>query len=571
MTKLAYLDCPTGIAGDMCLGALIDAGVPLDYLATQLDRLGMTGEYQLVARLVHRNGQQATKVEVELIGQASPGGQPSRSTANRTQGADSDTDPAQPSQPIEDRPPYHHNEAAGDAPTDPRHDGMHTHAHHAHSHAHTQSHSHAGSQTHGQAHSHAHSHAHSDTHSHVHDLPSEHPHPSHHGIHPDPNAVTVPGRATHSHGTATRHLPEIEQMIQGAGLPDRVTAWSLAVFRQLAVAEGAVHGIPADQVHFHEVGAVDAIVDIVGTCLGLDWLGIEALYCSALPTGGGTVRAAHGRLPVPVPAVLKLLQLRPVPIYHNGIDRELVTPTGAAIATTLAQQFGPPPAMTLEKIGLGAGSIDLTLPNILRLWIGTSADSISPSPRHSRAEPGVSHPSTPLVGRVGAAEPLTAKSSLAKPDALRPQTVSILETQIDDLNPQAIGYVLEELLTAGALDVFTQAIGMKKSRPGILLTVVCLPETVPICEAILFRETTTLGIRHSTQQRTILNRAIQTVQTAYGAVRVKVAWRGDRSPTTMINIQPEYEDCAHIARQHHLPWRTVHQMALQTWYTEQSR
>lgn len=258
MAKVAYFDCPTGIAGDMCLGALVDMGVPLNYLTDHLDRLGIKGEYHLRAEPMLHNGQQATKVHVDLL-----------------------------------------------------HD-----------------------------HSHSHDHDHDHNHSHDHD---------------------------HSH---TRYLPEIEQMILGAALPDRATTWSLAVFRALAAAEGAVHGIAPEEVHFHEVGAIDAIVDIVGTCLGLDWLGIERIYCGPLPTGGGTVWAAHGCLPVPVPAVLKLFQMREVQLYHNGIDRELVTPTGAALVTTLAHKFGPTPAMTLKKIGLGAGTISLPIPNILRLWVG---------------------------------------------------------------------------------------------------------------------------------------------------------------------------------------------------------
>jgi pyridinium-3,5-bisthiocarboxylic acid mononucleotide nickel chelatase len=284
MAKVAYFDCPTGIAGDMCLGALVDIGLPLDYLVAHLDRLGIQGEYNLRAEPMQHNGQQATKVHVDLL-------------------------------------------------RDHTHDHKHDHSHESHSHSHSEAHSHSKSETH--------SHSKSETHSH----------------------------STHSHGP-TRHLPEIERMILGADLPDRAAAWSLAVFRSLAKAEGAVHGIAPEQVHFHEVGAIDAIVDIVGTCLGLDWLGIERIYCGPLPTGGGTVWAAHGRLPVPVPAVLKLLEMRQVQLYHNGIDRELVTPTGAAIVTTLAHHFGPTPAMTLEKIGLGAGTISLPIPNILRLWIG---------------------------------------------------------------------------------------------------------------------------------------------------------------------------------------------------------
>ncbi len=403
MTKLAYLECPTGIAGDMCLGAIADAGVPLEYLIEKLSGLGIEQEYQLRAESVHRNGQLATKVHVDLASN------------------------------------NHHHE---------------------------------------------------------------------------------------------RHLSEIERLITAAKLPPRAETWSLAVFRQLAAAEGAVHGISPEQVHFHEVGAVDAIVDIVGTCLGLDWLGIEQLYCSALPTGGGTTRAAHGILSVPVPAVLKLWQMRGTPVYSNGIDQELVTPTGAAIATTLATNFGSPPAMTLQRVGLGAGSRDLPIPNILRLWLGESSEEDSESPTQS-----------PFL-----------------------ETISVLETQIDDLSPQVISYVFEALFTAGAVDVFTQPIGMKKSRPGILLTVICHPDQLSSCEAVLFRETSTLGIRHSIQQRAILQREIQQVETKYGVVRVKVAWMGAEKVIT--NIQPEYEDCAELARQHNIPWREVHRLALSTWYTK---
>ena len=412
MTKLAYLECPTGIAGDMCLGALVHAGVPLEYLIEKLDRLKISDEYQLTAELVYRNGQQATKVQVKL------------------------------------------------AVDEHSHESFHSHDRHSH--------------------------------------------------------------------PPARHLPEIERIITAAGLPQQAETWSLAVFRKLADAEGAVHGIPPEKVHFHEVGATDAIVDIVGTCLGFDWLGVDKLYCSPLPTGGGTVRAAHGTLPVPVPAVLKLWEMRQVPVYGNGIERELVTPTGAAIATTLASNFGAPPAMQLQSIGLGAGSRQLPIPNILRLWVGN----------------------TPAVAGEGDANGL--------------ETISVLETQIDDLSPQAIAYVFDALFAAGALDVFTQAIVMKKSRLGVLLTVICHLEKLSACEAIIFRETTTLGIRRSTRQRSILRREIQQVQTPYGNVRVKVAWTGD----DISNVQPEYEDCAQLARENNVPWRTIHQLALQAFLTK---
>ena len=398
MVKIGYLECPTGIAGDMCLGALVDCGLPWQYLVDRLGSLGIEAEYQLRTETVIRNGQSVTKVHVDLKHE------PDR----------------------------------------------HQHHHHA------------------------------------------------------------------------RHLPEIESIIKSASLPERVKRWSLEVFQKLAIAESQVHGIPSEKVHFHEVGATDAIIDIVGTCIGLDWLDIDRLYCSPMPTGGGTIKAAHGKLSVPVPAVVKLWQTREVPIYSNGIAKELVTPTGAAIAVTLATEFGEPPAMKLTKVGLGAGSRDLEIPNILRLWIGETADTQT---------------------------------------KLKQETITVLETQIDDLNPQAIAYTLEELLAAGALDVFTQSIGMKKSRLGTLLTVICHPELANTCKTIVFRETTTLGIRERTQQRSILQREIESVATKYGVVKVKVASWGEGENKRILNVQPEYEDCAILARKHDVPWREVSQSA----------
>jgi uncharacterized protein (TIGR00299 family) protein len=464
----------------MCLGALVDAGVPLDYLIDKLKLLGISEEYRLWAEQVQRNGQRATKVHVELVAAASLHAQ-----SNLEIGVD----------PV---PTFDRTRLSiiSSPSSDP---GSHSH------------------DTHGRG-------------NHNHDAHS-------HGDRP-------PNSTHYAHGT--RHLPEIETMIRAAGLPARAEAWSLAVFHQLAEAEGAVHGIPADQVHFHEVGATDAIADIVGTCLGLDWLGIDQLYCSPLPTGGGTIRAAHGQLPVPAPAVLKLWEMRQVPIYSNGIERELVTPTGAAIATTLAVQFGAPPTMTLQRVGLGAGSRDLAIPNILRFWIGEGLGTTEEIKLNFHTHPS---PETPPPQSYNPIHPSQ-------------QSIAVLETQLDDLNPQAIGYIFDALFAVGAVDVFTQAIGMKKSRPGILLTVICHPERVQQCEAVIFRETTTLGIRHAVQQRSILHREIQTVQTALGEIRVKVAW-GEGG--AIANVQPEYEDCAALAKKHTIPWREVHQLALTTW------
>jgi len=472
--KVAYLDCPTGIAGDMCLGALVHAGVPLTYLIEQLGRLGIASEYKLWSELVLRNGQQATKVHVDL--------------ALSIDDSDSQFTFAQSHKHQQDEQRRNHE---------------------------------------------------------LHDSESHDPE-RHHA--PDPYHEQGHGEELH-HGQGhensvgkVRHLPEIEQLIQSARLPQRAGTWSLEVFRRLAAAEGAVHGISANQVHFHEVGATDAIVDIVGTCLGLDWLGIDQLYCSALPIGGGTIRAAHGRLPVPAPAVLKLWEMRQIPIYSNRINREMVTPTGAAIATTLATQFGAPPAMTLHQVGLGAGSSDLEIPNILRLWIGETEESRTKEPHQSPQQ----------------------ATSLEQQASLEQQDITVLETQLDDINPQAIGYVSEALLAAGALDVFTEAIGMKKSRPGVLLSVICYPQQVEACEAIVFQETTTLGIRRTTQQRTILQREMQEVAIAHGTVRVKVARQS--AVGKILNVQPEYEDCAQLARQTHLPWQEIHRLALEAWY-----
>ena len=443
MNKIAYFDCPTGIAGDMCIGALVHAGVPLDYLIEKLNLLGISTEYQLRTELVHRNTQQATKFYVDLA-------------------ADLSLKPENP---------------ATDFTLDPSETESPTFGSHHHHH--------------GEEHSHSHGEAEAEI--------------------------------SHTHH---RHLPEIEQIIVSANLPPRVEAWSLGVFRLLAEAEGAVHGIPPNEVHFHEVGATDAIVDIVGTCLGLDWLDIQEFYFSAMPTGGGTVKAAHGKLAVPTTTVMRLWETHRVPVYSNGIDRELCTPTGTAIACTLATGFGPPPPMLLQAIGLGAGSRMLAIPNILRLWIGEKS----------------------FVGK----ENLTNDR----------EAICVLETQIDDLSPQAIGYVFDALFAAGALDVFTAPIVMKKSRLGVLLTAICPPEFQDACEAVIFRETTTLGIRRSTQQRTILHREIQKVQTEYGEVQIKVA----KSGQMITNVQPEYEDCASIARVKNISWREVHRLALQSWY-----
>ncbi len=473
--KIAYLECQTGIAGDMCLGALVDAGVPLEYLKMQLDRMGIGAEYRLRSAKVHHNGQIATKVYVDL-------------TAIHL---DNDRPHAHPH-------PHHPTPASGVA-----RDLAHSHPH---------------------PHEHPHSHEH-------HEHPPERAHPHPHPPHPAPTARHDEHSHHHHDDAPQRNLPQIEQLITAANLPARAAQWSLDVFRQLAIAEGAVHGIDPSEVHFHEVGAIDAIVDIVGTCLGLDYLKIDRIYCSALPTGGGTVRAAHGILPVPVPAVLKLFTARQVPVYSNGIDRELVTPTGAAIAVTLASEFGAAPTMQLEQIGLGAGTIELPIPNILRLWLGTATETVA--------------------------------QSQVRTECI--EQIEVLSTQIDDMNPQAIGYIFDRLFAAGAVDVFTQPIGMKKSRPGILLTVICPVDRALDCERIMFAETSTLGVRREHQTRSILPRSIETVTNKYGEFRVKVARSNLINDDRIMNVHPEYEDCIAAAQSNRVAWKEIYQSAIVTW------
>ncbi len=394
-----------------------------------------------------------------------------------------------------------------------------------------------------------------------------------------------------------RHLSDIEQIITAAALPNRAIAWSLAIFKRLAIAEGAIHGIGPQQVHFHEVGATDAIVDILGTCLGLDWLGIDELYCAPLPTGRGTVRAAHGQLPVPAPAVLKLMEMAQVPIYNAGLQGELVTPTGAAIVTELATHFGEPPMMQLQTVGLGAGNKELPLPNILRLWIGQTAEtpaasfhrhshaatvppSAPPNPESSPAtvssQPPISTSATaPTLSPISQST-LAVGSNDSTPATLQPrdeiehraglETVVVLETQVDDLSPQAIGYLYDRLLEAGALDVFTQSVMMKKSRPGHLITVIAYPEQAHTCETILLHETTTLGVRQIEHIRHRLRREIVTVETSLGPIRMKLAFTpGQAHP---LKAHPEYADCARLAQEHQWSWRDVHDQAIAAWRTQ---
>ncbi len=312
-----------------------------------------------------------------------------------------------------------------------------------------------------------------------------------------------------------RGLQDILSIIDRASLPQQVAQPASRAFTRLAEAEARVHNRRLDEIHFHEVGAVDAIVDVVGACCGLHRLSITEVHASPLPLGGGWVETAHGRLPVPAPATAELL--REVPVYGGPVEAELVTPTGAAILTTICRSFGPMPAMTVRRVGCGAGSRDLPHPNLLRIFVG-----------ETRAQ-------------------------------LLEQGLVVLETNLDDMNPEFFEYLMDGLFAAGALDVFYTPIVMKKSRPAALVSVLAEPALADGLSEIIFRETTTLGVRRYQVSRRCLEREWREVETQYGRVRVKVGKIGPE----IVTAAPEYEDCRRLAQQAGVPVKAVYQAAQQ--------
>jgi pyridinium-3,5-bisthiocarboxylic acid mononucleotide nickel chelatase len=427
--RVAYLECFSGISGDMLLGALVDAGVPFELLAEAAAALNVGA--RLEKRTVMRGGLTGTKVDVVV------------EQGTREQG----------------------NEG-----TEPAHTHSHTHEHHDHEH-----------------HSHE-SHEHHDEHSHAH-----------------------------------RSLSAILAIIEAAPLSETVKAQASRAFQLLGDAEAAIHSIPIEKVHFHEVGAVDTIVDIVCTAAGCEALGVDRWMASPLNVGSGTVKCAHGTLPVPAPATLALLGNAPV--YSAGSPMERVTPTGAALLRMLNVTYGPLPAMRVEARGYGAGGRDTPgEPNLLRLLVGEESGAAS-------GEPGT-------------------------------EPIAVIETVIDDANPQLLAYVSELLLEAGAWDVYRTAVQMKKGRTGMQITVLSSPERVPALREILFRETTTIGLRWRIENKIALAREFTDVETEWGKVRMKIA----RLASGEIgNASPEYEHCRTIARQHGVPLKRVMQAAMQAW------
>jgi len=455
--RIGYLECFSGISGDMLLGALVDAGVPFDLLAETTAALNVGA--RLETHRVSRGGIAGTKVDVVTAESAA----------------------------------IEHGHGTNMAH---EHGHAHDHAEHAHES--------------GSAHVHSHTHAH--THSHSHDGEHGHTH--------DP---TVTGEPTHEHSHEHTHKQEhhrslsaILAIIRSAPLSDAVKEQACRAFQLLGDAEAAIHQIPIERVHFHEVGAVDTIVDIVCAAAGCAVLNIDRWMASPLNVGSGTVQCAHGILPVPAPATLALLG--DAPMYAAGPAMERVTPTGAAILKMLDVQYGPLPEVRVRSSGYGAGGRDTPgQPNLVRVLIGEAAEEIVPEP------------------------------------------MAIVETVIDDSTPQVIAYVSELLLEAGAWDVYRVSVQMKKGRTGVQLSVLCRPDLVSEMRDLILRETTTIGLHWRLEQKASLAREFVEVQTPWGPVRIKIA----RWPSGEVaNAAAEYEDCRALARKHSVPLKQVMQAAM---------
>jgi pyridinium-3,5-bisthiocarboxylic acid mononucleotide nickel chelatase len=477
--RIAYLDCFSGISGDMFLGVLVDAGVPEQLLQQTVAALNIGARVEISR--VQRNGISATKVDVYSRGE-------------------------------KDLPREMYWEQQAGQSGSSRHD--HGDSEHAHDHGH--SHAHEGEPVALLEHNYA---LQSSAASRAEASSPWYAKAGHTGnVEPAPHQHEHEHDDSHSHEHG-RELNEIRSIIGKAAISEGAKITAIAIFEALGAAEAKIHDTNIEKIHFHEVGAVDAMVDIVCAAVGAEALDLDEIVCSPLNVGGGTVKCAHGTLPVPAPATLELL--KDAPVYSSGIQAELVTPTGAAIVKTLAKRFAPFPRMKVEKTGYGAGTRDFAgHANVVRLTIGEAQPELSAD--------------------------------------IPQDTIAVLEANIDDLNPQVFGYVMDRLLEEGALDAFGMSVQMKKNRPGMLLTVLCRTEDASKLTHLIFTETTTLGVRQREEKRQALARKWVTVATRWGDVRLKVASMNG----TVTNYAPEYEDCRRIAAERHVPLKSVMQEAL---------
>jgi hypothetical protein len=498
--RIAYLDCFAGISGDMFLGALIDAGVPPEVLHDAISALNLSASLKIED--VDRSGISSTKVHVLEDGNLAEELPHSHSHASVASHAHVYTSEAR------DAVQQQKTDCEAAYTRQPRTQHLHKI---------------------GAAHDHDQDHIH-ESHSH---------------------------KAVHAHG---RSLTIIRTLIQKAALDEPVKLTAIRAFEFLGHAEAKIHNVPVDEIHFHEVGAVDAIVDIVAASAGIHHLNIDSWHCSPLNIGGGMVACAHGTFPVPAPATAELL--RGYPTYSAHIQKELATPTGAALLRTLDPVFGQQPAMRVEKIGYGAGTRNpKDFPNVLRLLIGEDFDETTISkPPTRQSQDSRDIPTNPVA--VSANPESTHGHAHHRHDA---ETVTVLETALDDLSPQILAYVAEKALAEGALDVTLTPVIMKKGRPGTLLTILCNPSDSHVLERLILRETSTLGVRIRQDRRSCLQRSHTTVQTIYGDVRIKIGTLEGEE----LNAAPEFEDCRAMASQHNVPIKRVQQAAIAAY--QQSR
>ncbi len=477
--KALFIEPFAGISGNMMLGALIDAGVPFAYLEEEFRKLHL-GEYELVNKSVNKSGIQARYFNVVL-------------------------------------PEEHHHEHV-----------------HEHSHEHEHEHEHDDAHSGEEIHDHAWMHAHGIAHSHD-EVKEEHGH-DHHHVHCDDHHHEQEHVHSHEHAHEHQHhhhhehrnLHDIEKILDQSDLSSDVISKAKEVFLAIARAEAKVHGSTVEEIHFHEVGAIDTIIDVVGNILALQYLGIEKIFTAPVNTGFGFVECAHGQMPVPAPATAELLQ--GLPHYRGTVAKEMTTPTGAALLKVLAVPVEEVPAGFIgERIGYGAGTRDVAIPNVLRINCGTWDGVVKNA-----------------AGSLGAAATVPVSENAA-------ETLLVLECNLDDMNPEIYPYVLEKLLAAGAMDAWLQPIVMKKGRPAQMLKVLCREESQPVLQKIIFTETTTLGVRSYPVQRTALARSWKKVSTPWGEVRVKEGMLDGQ----VVNAAPEFEDCRQIAEKSGQPLKAV--------------
>ncbi|KAF0234416.1 MAG: hypothetical protein FD177_797 [Desulfovibrionaceae bacterium] len=478
--KILYYDCFAGISGDMNLAAMIDLGVEPEYLRAELGRLGLDHEFELRVSPSSRSGIHGTQVDVVLKNDEA-----------------------------------HQHEHALAEP----HEG------HAHSHLHGHAGDSEGS-SHGHGHAHGHGHDHGEPHAehsshHEHDhCPGGHGHDHEgtpHGQHHE-HAHDVAPHDHHGHA-AHRNLADIEAIIMGSTLPLEVKQTSLAIFLKVAQAEAKVHGKALHEVHFHEVGATDSIVDIVGAAICYHRLGVDAVWASPVELGAGFVRCAHGLIPVPAPATVEILQ--GVPTTRGAVNHEATTPTGAAILVALVDQFTATPALISEKTAYGIGHREVAIPNVLRVQLARPADSQAAQ-----------------TGQPGASV----------------QAARLLQCNIDDMTGEMLGVAMDVLMENGAMDVHFTPIVMKKNRPATCVSLLCSAADEERFKDLLFRHTTTLGVKSIPIDKTVLEISFERLDTPLGPVTMKNAIRDGK----VIRSKPELEDCRELARKHGLPLGDVY-------------